>query len=135
MEQPGEGAVDGSGALAVAGLEGAVGVPGAAALGRAAVDLNDSHAAFDQPPRQQTLATGVLGVRVIQGIEATRLVRLLRHVHCLGHSVLHPHRQVISVHAGDERRFVLSAAEVLAVELLEEVHAPPLRRGREIGRG
>ena len=68
----------------VIGFEAAVGVPGAGAAA-AVLDLNEAHAALDQPPRRQQLHAEVAAVRLVEAVERLGRRRLLGEVDHLGH--------------------------------------------------
>jgi hypothetical protein len=135
VQEAREGLVDGAGARAVAGLQLAVGVPCAAALGGAAVDLDDSDAAFDESAGEEAFSAGVFGVGVVEAVEFARFFGFGSEVDGFGHFGLHAQGEVVGGHSRAQGGVVFPVFEVLGVELAEEVDAVLLRAEWEVGRG
>ncbi len=58
------------------------------------LDLNESHASFDEPTGGQQLFGKVGEVRNVDAVQSLGFSRLLREVHDFRHRVLHPERQL-----------------------------------------
>ncbi len=72
-----------------------MGVPGAGAAG-AVLDLDEAHAALDQPPRRQQLHAEVARRRAVEAVELLRLLGLVGEVEHLRHRRLHAEGQLVA---------------------------------------
>ena len=82
-------------------LQVGVGVP---AVGVAAVELHEAHAALHQPSRQQAAQAELGRLLAVQAVQPAGRLRLLREVDPLGERLLHPERQLVRLHAGPQLR-------------------------------
>ena len=104
LEQGGDGLVHGARVVLVAFLEVAVLVPAVAADGRAG-QFDETHAAFDQPPRQETLASVDAGGFECR-VEAIPLQcgwRFTPQIHQCRHRRLHPKGEFVVRDGGFDR--------------------------------
>ena len=77
LEQAGDRLVGVAGVLGVVLDDVAVGVPVVVVVGAAGVELDEAHAALDQPAGQQALAAEVVGLLLVDAVELLRLLGLL----------------------------------------------------------
>src|SRR5689334_21728817 len=103
-----------------------MGVPRAAALRGAAIDLHDTHATLDESAREQAFAAGILRIGVVETIETFCFVTFAGNIHCFRHASLHSKSQIVSSHASVQRGIVLAAAQVPGIETLQKLDAPLL---------
>ena len=100
-----------------------VGVP---AVGIARIQLHESHAMLDHPPRQEAPRAELPRLLPIQPVQPLGLFGLARKIHECRRGTLHPVRQFIRANPG--RQFVVAAAirEVLRISLGDKIEHPPL---------
>ena len=104
--------------LAVVAFEVGVGVP---AVGVAAVELHEAHAALDHPPGEQAAQAELGRLLAVEAVELLRLLGLRRDVDHLRGVGLHAEGQLVGGDAGGQFGVVAAAGEVLAVALGDEV--------------
>ena len=80
LEQAGDRLVGAAGVVGVVLVQVAVGVPVVVVVGAAGIELDEAHAALDQPPGQQAAAAEVCGLRLVDAVEllASRRSRCAR---------------------------------------------------------
>ena len=100
LEQAGDRLVGVAGVLGVVGDHVGVGVPVVVVVGAAGVDLDEPHAALDQPPGQQALAAEVGGLGLVDAVQRQRVSRSPGEIDRLGGVLLHLEGQLV---AGDPR--------------------------------
>ena len=126
-EQSGDRPVNGAGDRGQFARDVGVVVPVVLGPARAAPDLDEPHAALEQPAGQEAAAAEVGGRRVVQSIHALRRGCLACEVECFGSRLLHAGGQLVGVDARLQPRVSRVGGGVTAVQSLAE---PPGRRAR-----
>ena len=91
-------------------------VPAALVLLAAGVDLDEAHAALDEPTGDEALLREVAAGGIVEAVEVVRLPRLAREVERLGRGHLHAVRQLEALDAGLQGRIVAGRRPMAAVE-------------------
>src|SRR5262245_44600030 len=99
--------------LGVIRFDAGVGVPLAAG---AVVELHETDAALDEPPREQAVAAKDGGFALVHAVETAGLLGFAGDIHRLGGMGLHAERQLVAGNAGIEFGLLGPRQLVLAVE-------------------
>ena len=68
------------------------------------LNLNEPHAALDEPPRRQELRAEFAAMRQIEAVELLRFGSFLREVDDFRHRVLHAERQLVRMRSARQAR-------------------------------
>ena len=98
-----------------------MGVPVGVVVVAAGVDLNESHTALDQPPRQHALAAEVPRAVLIKAVQFLEVFRFGVEIDRLGRAHLHLVSQLVAGDARGQRGIVNALAQVATVVLVELV--------------
>ena len=109
-------------------LEVAVRVPRLVVVAAAGVDLHESHAALNQPPREQQLVAELAGAVLVAAVELLGLLRLVREVDGLGRGRLHAVRELVALDAALELAVARAQERVARVPHLQAVEHRALQR-------
>ncbi len=129
LEQARDRLVGRAAVLAVVVLDLGVGVPFAAG---AVVELDEAHAAFDEPAGHEAHAAKGLGLLAVHAVEFFRGLAFPREVHRAGGFRLHAEGEFVALDAGVEFAVVLAALEVGLVEPVEEGEFAGLARDGDL---
>ena len=91
-----------------------VAVPGFGSVSAARVELDETDALLDEPPRDEALAAEVGGETVVEPVHLPGLLVLLLQVHHLGGRGLHPVGQLVGVDPGGQFRLLLTVFQMLS---------------------
>ena len=94
-------------------------------------DFDETHTSLDEAPREQALFAEALGWAAVGSVHAQRCLALLRRVHQGGHRVLHSECQLVRFDHAFDARLILVAAQLFAIEFLDQVELCSLLLSRE----
>jgi len=109
-------------------------VPGAGSA-RAMLDLDETHATLDKPPRGEHLFREVGAVGQVESVQRFRFGRFAGKIDRFGDGTLHAERQFVARDAGGERRILRLFGGPDPVQFSEQIDADRLggRRERPFG--
>ena len=125
-EQPGDGLVDCMAEGGVLGLDVGMAVP---LTTSAAVELHEAHAALDESPGKEAVATEDRGRFVVQSVEFSSGLRFATQIDCPRGFGLHLVGQFVTSDAGFQFRVAFAAGVEVTVERAQQVELVALAPG------
>ena len=98
-------------------------VPIAGGAGHAAPDLDKAHAAFQQPPRGETIAAKIFGRLFVEAIKLFRGLAFAGEIEHLGRAQLHLGRQFVRSDPGIQPRVARALGLMLAIQFIKQGQA------------